>query len=188
MKPNLNTRSKYLRYLQRQSWTIKLFMLYSKILWTCTKLKFKINAPEKSQLPNSKRILPKAVMFQEGNHPTGSPGIFWIKHTNLMFRWPYNVKNSYNKTNQMHSFLKFTFRIKLYMFRTVPLSIIRSFSLYTQHITYTIAMCTVKNSWWWTEELSETCRVLFQKQIWEINASGWFYYKNLKYTAQYGSM
>jgi hypothetical protein len=26
-------------------------------------------------------------------------------------------------------------------------------------ITYTIAVCTVKNSWWWTEELSETCRV-----------------------------
>jgi len=20
-------------------------------------------------------------------------------------------------------------------------------------------VCTVKNSWWWTEELSETCRV-----------------------------
>jgi len=30
-------------------------------------------------------------------------------------------------------------------------------------MTYTIAVCTVKNSWWWTEELSETCRVLFQK-------------------------
>jgi len=30
-------------------------------------------------------------------------------------------------------------------------------------ITYTIAVCTVKNSWWWTEELSETCRVSFQK-------------------------
>jgi hypothetical protein len=29
-------------------------------------------------------------------------------------------------------------------------------------MTYTIAMCTVKN-WWWTEELSETCRVSFQK-------------------------
>jgi len=28
-------------------------------------------------------------------------------------------------------------------------------------MTYTIAVCTVKNSWWWTEELSETCRVLF---------------------------
>jgi len=70
----------------------------------------------------------------------------------------------------------------LYMFRTVPLSIIRSFSLYTQQwymsyrfadssragscsqaVSYTIAVCTVKNSWWWTEELSETCGVLFQK-------------------------
>jgi hypothetical protein len=30
-------------------------------------------------------------------------------------------------------------------------------------MTYTIAVCTVKNSWWWTEELSETCRVSFQK-------------------------
>ena len=74
------------------------------------------------------------------------------------------------------------------MFRRVPLSIIRSFSLYTQQwytsyrfavSTYTIAVCTVKNSWWWTEELFETCRVLFQKYIWEISASRWFYYKNL---------
>jgi len=40
-------------------------------------------------------------------------------------------------------------------------------------------VCTVKNCWWWTEKLSETCRILFQKQIWEISASGWFYYKNL---------
>jgi len=30
-------------------------------------------------------------------------------------------------------------------------------------MTYTTAVCTVKNSWWRTEELSETCRVLFQK-------------------------
>jgi hypothetical protein len=29
-------------------------------------------------------------------------------------------------------------------------------------ITYTIAVCTVKNSWWWTMKLSETCKVLFQ--------------------------
>jgi hypothetical protein len=29
-------------------------------------------------------------------------------------------------------------------------------------MTYTIAVCTVKNSWWLTEELSETCRVSFQ--------------------------
>jgi len=78
------------------------------------------------------------------------------------------------------------------MFRRVPLSISRSFSLYTQQwymsyrsadslragsgknsvlillvsktcMTYIIAVCTVKNSWRWTEELSATCRVLFQK-------------------------
>jgi len=73
------------------------------------------------------------------------------------------------------------------MFRTVPLSIIMSFSrnvlillasCQQTCMTYTIAACTVKNSWWWTEELSETCRILFQKQIWEIFASSWFYYKN----------
>ena len=83
------------------------------------------------------------------------------------------------------------------MFWTVPLSIIRSFSLYTQQwymtyrfvdslragsgwnccvlilftscqrtcMTYTIAVCTVKNSWWWAEELSKTCRVLFQNKF-----------------------
>jgi len=37
----------------------------------------------------------------------------------------------YNKTNYMHQFLKFIFGIKFYMFRKVPLSIIRPFSLYT---------------------------------------------------------
>ena len=97
--------------------------------------------------------------------------------------------------------------MKLYMFRTVPLSVIRSFSLYTQQwymsyrfadslqtgsgcfiliplasyqqtfMTHTIAVCTAENSWWWTEELSRTCRVLFQEKIWEISASIWFYYK-----------
>jgi hypothetical protein len=83
--------------------------------------------------------------------------------------------------------------MKLYMFRTVPLSIIRSYSLYTQQwymsyrfvdrsgwnsvpswscccskavcMTYTIAECTVNNSWWWTEELSETCRIPFQNKF-----------------------
>jgi len=33
--------------------------------------------------------------------------------------------------------------------------------------TYTTAVCTVKNSWRWTEELSETCRVLLQKNKFE---------------------
>ena len=27
-----------------------------------------------------------------------------------------------------------------------------------------------ENTLWWTEELSETCGVLFQEQIWEISA------------------
>jgi hypothetical protein len=85
------------------------------------------------------------------------------------------------------------------MFRTVPLSIIRSYSLYTQQwymsywfvdstrvgsrwtcssilllllesclqtcMTYTIPVCTVKNPWWWTEELSETCTVSFPNKF-----------------------
>ena len=44
----------------------------------------------------------------------------------------------------MHSFLKFIFGIKLYMFQTVPLSIIRSFSLYTQQwfMAHRFAVCT----------------------------------------------
>jgi hypothetical protein len=32
-------------------------------------------------------------------------------------------------------------------------------------VTYTIAECTVNNSWWWTEELSEICRVSFQNKF-----------------------
>ena len=30
-------------------------------------------------------------------------------------------------------------------------------------MTYTIAVCTVKNCWWWTEELSETCKGFIPK-------------------------
>ena len=32
-------------------------------------------------------------------------------------------------------------------------------------MTYTIVVCTVKNSWWWTEELSEKCRVSVQNKF-----------------------
>ena len=42
----------------------------------------------------------------------------------LTFRGLGIVINSYNKTNEMHLFLKFIFGIELYMFRTVSLSII----------------------------------------------------------------
>jgi len=58
------------------------------------------------------------------------------------------------------------------MFRTVPLSIIRSFHCTHNNVScklsanqYDIYRCCVysENSWWWTEELFETCRLLFQK-------------------------
>jgi hypothetical protein len=50
-------------------------------------------------------------------------------------------------------------------------------------MTY-IAVCTVKNFWWWTEELSETCRVSFQVYIREISAYSWFHYK--KFNTMHG--
>jgi len=48
------------------------------------------------------------------------------------------IVNSYNKTNEMHKFLRFIFGIELYMFRTGFLSIIRSLVLYTQQYVYVI--------------------------------------------------
>ena len=54
-------------------------------------------------------------------------------HNNLTFTRPCIVLYSYNKTNEMHKFLKFILGIELYKFRTVSLYIIRSLLLYTQH-------------------------------------------------------
>ena len=48
---------------------------------------------------------------------------------------------SYNKTNEMHKFLKFIFGIELYMFRTGFLSIIRSLVLYTQNRYMSYRFC-----------------------------------------------
>ena len=93
--------------------------------------------------------------------------------------------------------------MKLYIFRTVPLSIIRSFSLYIQqwYMSYRFAdslqagsgvskpvwhiplLCvyTVKNSWWWTEGLSETCRISFQNKIEKlVHLVGFIIRNNLK--------
>jgi len=46
----------------------------------------------------------------------------------------------------MHQFLKFIFGIKLCVFRTVPVSIIRNFTLYTQqwYMSYRFAVYSVK--------------------------------------------
>jgi len=70
--------------------------------------------------------------------------------------------------------------MKLYLFRTVPLSIIRSLFTVRSAMVYVIKFCSKAvykpvwhtripllsvqwiNSWWWTEELSETFRVSCQ--------------------------
>ena len=58
------------------------------------------------------------------------------------------------------------FLSKSYMFRAVPLPIIRSSPLYIRHwyviklAWHTSAECTVENTWWWAEELPETCSFL----------------------------
>jgi hypothetical protein len=46
-------------------------------------------------------------------------------------------------------------------------------------MTYTTAVCTVKNSWWWTEELSETCRAPFQNKIEKLVHLGVYIIRNL---------
>jgi hypothetical protein len=64
----------------------------------------------------------------------------------------------------MHWFLKFIIGMKFYMFRTVPLSIIRNFSLYTQqwYMSYMFANCqqTCVPSW--------SCLQTVSKLVWHI--------------------
>jgi len=110
----------------------------------------------------------------------------------------------------MHLFLKFILATKLYMFRTVPLSIIRSFSLYTQrwYMSYSFVDSLRAGSGWNILILLRSCQqtcmtytisvlqwktpddgqrnspkyIEFhcKKKIWEISASIWFYFKKFK--------
>jgi hypothetical protein len=75
------------------------------------------------------------------------------------------------KANKMHCFSNLFDKV-LCMFRTSPLSIIRSIStLYT--CNRYLSCCTVlRYSWWWTVDLSETCRVLYQINL-RNSASRW---------------
>jgi hypothetical protein len=109
----------------------------------------------------------------------------------VTFMWPcllHRNKFLYNKTNYMHQISHICFVMKLYMFRTVRLSIIRN--LFTVHSAMVYVMqlssrtswsCSKalykpawhvpllsvqwKNSWWWTDELSETCRVSWRNKF-----------------------
>jgi hypothetical protein len=130
-------------------------------------------------------------------HTQVVPKIWYVQKTILLlylflYTGTFCILLLITKPTRCTNFTNLFFGIKLYMFSTVPLSIIRSFSLYTQQwymcwqlasrirtelqfppdparscqqtcMTYTTAVCTLKNSWWWTEELSERCSILFQK-------------------------
>jgi hypothetical protein len=69
------------------------------------------------------------------------------------------------------------------MFRTVPSW---SWSNAVHRPVGHIPLLSVQwiNSWWLTEEPSETCRVSCQNKIGEISASSWFYYKEIYYDAR----
>ena len=71
----------------------------------------------------------------------------------------------------MHQFLKFIFGIKLYMSRTAPLSIIRSFSLFTQqwYMSYRFADCWQLACRIRTEPVSSwSCSQAASKPVWHI--------------------
>jgi hypothetical protein len=95
--------------------------------------------------------------------------------------WPCIVTNFFiiKPTDALIS--QIYFGLKLYMFRTVPLSIIRSFragpgwnwvpSWSCSKVVYKpvwhIPLLSLQwiKSWWWTEELCETCRVSSQNKF-----------------------
>ena len=122
--------------------------------------------------------------------------------SNFTFMWPCIVTYFFiikpTRCNNFPNLLQ-------HMFWAVPLTIIRS--LFTVHsaMVYVIQICRQPssrtgscskavykpvwhipvpsvqwiNSWWWAEELPETCRVSCRSLFGEIVASGWFYYKEI---------
>ena len=121
-------------------------------------------------------------------HFTRRQKSFWMPHCghvrNLTFLWLCIVINSYNKTPQLHQFLKFSFGMKLCFGQCLcPSSGVFHFT-HSNDICHTslltaceqdqdgtcmtcTTVCTVKNSWWWTEELSKTCIELYSKNKFE---------------------
>jgi len=63
----------------------------------------------------------------------------------------------------MHWFFKFIIGMKLYLFRTVPLFIIRSFSLYTQQWYMSYRLC-----WQLSSRSICFCSTVVSKHLWHI--------------------
>ena len=63
----------------------------------------------------------------------------------------------------VHTAMVYVIQVCWQLARRIRMEPVPSWSCSQTCMSYTIAVCTVKNSWWWTEELSETCRVSFQK-------------------------
>ena len=112
--------------------------------------------------------------------------IYWFDVHRAVHRNIISIVKATRCTNVSNLFY---FGMTLYMFRTVFPSIIRSLWLYIQQHVFVkqillsgcqwvpasnqiavsvwrmpVAICTVLNSWWWTERRSETCIVSFQRQ------------------------
>jgi len=68
----------------------------------------------------------------------------------------------------MNYFLKFIFGIKVYMFRTVPLSIIRSFSLYTQQ--WYLIICVSMSSWFYYENTPSSYHLMMYTKIMSVSS------------------
>jgi hypothetical protein len=79
--------------------------------------------------------------------------------------------------------LKHCFRLLYYFTIYQPIFKFIPFQNTTLHVSVRHipdAVCTVLDSWWWTERPSETCRVLFWNEInLKIGSSRWIYYRNI---------
>ena len=111
--------------------------------------------------------------------------------------WETKIRwNHIIKPTRCTNFSNFIFGIKFYRFRTVPLSIIRNFPLYTQQtcmtytrnfplytqqtcMTYTIAVCTVKIPDGEQRNCPKHVEFYSKNKIWEISASSLSYYTKL---------
>jgi hypothetical protein len=109
--------------------------------------------------------------------------------TNCVSKFYFNIIThlSFCNKNQLDALISQSYSgMKLYMFRTMPLSIIRSLFIVHSAMVYVIQdqdgtrsiLAVYKpawyipllsgqwiNSWWWTKELSETCRVSCQNKF-----------------------